>query len=99
MVCELYMTALSYQKYLYRNCLHIPLINISTLRDIQSILTDGLVYIMPPLDAMTGTKTIVKPDGKNYYLDDIDSNLSIANIRAEKITDCILSHGWWPDNE
>ena len=54
---------------------------------------------MPPLDAMNGTKTIVKPDGKNYYLDDIDSNLSIANIRAEKITDCILSHGWWPDNE
>jgi hypothetical protein len=53
---------------------------------------------MPLLDAMTGTKTIVKPDGKSY-LDDIDSNLSIANIRDEKITDCILSHDWWLDNK
>jgi hypothetical protein len=43
------------------------------------------------INAMTGTRTIVKPDSKNQ-LDDIDNNLATNNIIDETVTDWILPH-------
>lgn len=65
--------------------------NITTLRNIQLIVPDALVYSMFMINAMTGTRTIVKPDSKNQ-LDDIDNNLATNNIIDETVTDWILPH-------
>jgi hypothetical protein len=66
-------------------------LNITALRNIQLIVPDALVHSMFMINAMTGTRTIVKPDCKNQ-LDDIDNNLATNNIIDETVTDWILPH-------
>jgi hypothetical protein len=66
-------------------------LNIATLRNIQLIVPDSLVYSMFMINAVTGTRTIVKPDSKNQH-DDIDNNLASNNMIDDAVTDWILSH-------
>jgi hypothetical protein len=80
----------SYLCYPHHICPYNPL-NIAALRNIQLIVPDALVYSMFMINAMTGTRTIVKPDSKNY-LDDSDNNLATNNTIDEIETDWILSH-------
>ena len=82
--------ASSYLCYPHHICRFNPL-NIATLRNIQLIVPDALVYSMFMINAMTGTRTIVKPDSKNQF-DDIDNNLPTNNMIDEAVTDWILSH-------